>query len=85
MRSNTASSWPGTAMSIGMKIGRFHLARERLHMRLGLFVEIGDRKLGAEGVEGSGATPGDRTIVGDADDQPFSAPEKLRIDDRNGH
>ena len=64
---------------------RLDLARQRLDMRLRLLVEIGDRKLGAEGAEGAGAAPGDRAVVGDADDQALAAFEKLGLDGGKGH
>ena len=69
MRSNTASSWPSAHHVQRHEDRRLDLARERLDVGLGLVVEIGDRELGAEGAEGAGAAPGDRLVVGDADDQ----------------
>ena len=64
---------------------RLDLARERLDMRLRLVVEVGDRELGAEGAEGAGAAPGDRAVVGDADDQALLAFEQLRLHGGEGH
>ena len=64
---------------------RLDLARERLDVRLGLVVEVGDRELGAEGAEGAGAAPGDRLVVGDADDQALLAVEQLRLHVGQGH
>jgi len=51
--------------------GRFKLTRQRLHIRLGFLVEIGRRQLGPERAERFGATPCDRVIVGDANDEAF--------------
>ena len=51
---------------------RLDLAGQRLDVRLRLVVEVGDRELGAEGAEGAGAAPGDRAVVGDADDQALA-------------
>ena len=63
---------------------RLDLAGQRLDVRLRLVVEVGDRELGAEGAEGAGAAPGDRAVVGDADDQALLAVEQLRLDGK-GH
>src|SRR5262249_43149578 len=59
------------------------LAGERLHMGLRLVVEIGHGDLGAEGVERLGAAPGDRMLVGDADDEPLLALEQRRLGSRD--
>ena len=56
------------------------LARQRLDMRLCLVVEIGDREIGAEGAKGSGTAPGDRVVIGDADDETLAAFEQLGFD-----
>ena len=64
---------------------RLDLAGQRLDVRLRLLVEVGDRELGAEGAEGAGAAPGDRAVVGDADDQALAAFEELRLDDGKRH
>ena len=53
--------------------------RQRLDIFLGLVVEIGDGELRAERAESLGAAPGDRVLVGDADDQTFLAFEQLRF------
>ena len=45
---------------------------EWLDEPLGLVVEIGDGKLRAERAECLGATPGDRLIVGDTDDEALA-------------
>ena len=52
---------------------RFQRLRQRLDMLLGALVQIGDGELGAQGAKRLGATPGDRLVVGDADDQAFFA------------
>ena len=64
---------------------RLDLARQRLDVRLRLVVEVGDRELGAERAEGAGAAPGDRAVVGDADDQAPAALEQLRLRGGKGH
>ena len=64
---------------------RFELFRQRLDKALRLLVQIGHRDLGTECAEGAGATPGDRLIVGDADDQPPLAFQKRRLRDGNAH
>ena len=58
---------------------RFELAGQRLDVFLRLVVEIGDRELRAERPERLGATPGDRVIVGDADDQSLLAFQQLGL------
>ena len=60
---------------------RFQLLRQRLDIFLCLLVEIGDGELGAERAEGLGAAPGDRVLVGDADDEAPLAFEELGFDD----
>ena len=55
----------------------FKFARERLNIFLGFVVEIGHGKLGAERAERLGAAPGDRVLVGDADNKPSFAFKKL--------
>ena len=45
------------------------LAGQRLHVRARLVVEVGDGDIGAEGMEGLGAAPRDRLVVGDARNQ----------------
>src|SRR4029079_18260486 len=52
---------------------RLELPRQRLDVLLCLFVQIGDRKLRAQGPERLGAPPCDRLIVGDSDDQSLSS------------
>ena len=52
-----------------MKIDALDLLGERIDVALRLFVEIGDGEIGAEGVKGLGASPGDRLVVGDAGDE----------------
>ena len=64
---------------------RLDLAGQRLDMGLRLLVEVGDRELGAEGAEGAGAAPGDRAVVGDADDQALLAFEELGLHGGEGH
>ncbi len=46
---------------------------QRLDVLLGLFVQIGDGKVGTERTKRLGASPRDGLIVGDADDQPLLA------------
>src|SRR6201986_5053128 len=74
---------------------RFHLARrehverhhdrrldfacERFDVFLRLLVEIGHREFRAERPERLGASPGDRILVGDADDEAFLAFEELGL------
>src|SRR5262249_8224225 len=48
---------------------------ERLDIFLGAVVQIGDRQISAERTECLGTTPGDRLIVGDADDQALASLE----------
>ena len=79
MRSNTASIWPVDAHVQRHEDRRLELARQRLDEALRLLVEIGDRELGAERAEGLGAAPGDRLVVGDADDQALLAFEQRRL------
>src|SRR6185436_2854465 len=57
---------------------RLELAGERLDVRARLVVEIGDRDLGTELAERLGAAPGDRAVVGDADDERANAGENRR-------
>ena len=83
MRSNTASSLAGVRTSSGMRIAASSLTRERLDEFLGLFVEIGDRELRAERAKCLGAAPGDRMLVGDADDQAALAFEQRRLGERD--
>jgi hypothetical protein len=45
--------------------------RERLDVLLRPVVQVGDSKIGAQRSKRLGATPGDRLIVGDADDEAF--------------
>ena len=52
---------------------RLQCLRERLDMLLGAFVQIGDGEIGPERTKGLGAAPGDRLVVGDADDQALLA------------
>ena len=66
-----------------MRIGASSSLRERLDEFLRLVVQIGDGQLGAEGAEGLGAAPGDRLVVGNADDEAFLAFEKLGFHGRN--
>ena len=61
----------------------FQFARERLDEFLRLVVEVGHRHLCAEGAEGLGTAPGDRLIVGNADDEAFLAFEKFGLNFRN--
>ena len=56
-----------------MKIGASSALRQRLDVLLGLFVQIGDGEIGPERTKRLGAAPGDRLVVGDADDQPLLA------------
>src|SRR5262249_31902883 len=49
----------------------------------GLVVEVGHRELGAERPKGLGASPGDRLLVGDADDETSLALEQLCFDHGN--
>ena len=63
---------------------RLDLAGERLDVRLRLLVEIGDRELGAERAEGAGAAPGDRAVVGDADDEALACPRAASLSRREG-
>ena len=48
---------------------RLELPGQRLDVRLGLLVEVGDRQLRTQPAERLGAAPGDRLVVGDAGDQ----------------
>ena len=52
------------------------LLGQRLDVRLGLVVEIGDGEVRAEGAESLGAAPGDRLIVGDSGNQRLLALEQ---------
>ena len=56
-------------------------------MLLGLFIQIGDGEVGAQRAKRLGAAPGDRLIIGNADDQSLLALERdlgFRKH-RNGH
>ena len=55
------------------------LPGQRLDVRLGLLVEVGDRQLRAQPAERLGAAPGDRLVVGDAGDE---APATFEGDQR---
>ena len=52
---------------------RLELLRQRFDMLLCPFVQIGDRELRAQRPKRLGASPRDRLIVGDADDQSLSS------------
>ena len=52
---------------------RFQRLGQRLDVFLGLFVQIGDGKVGAQRAKRLGAAPRDGLIVGDADDQSLLA------------
>ena len=58
----------------------FEFARQRLDVFFGLFIEISYREFGAEGAERLGAAPGDRLVVGDANNEALLAFEKLGFD-----
>src|SRR5262245_36903061 len=49
---------------------------ERLDMLLRLLVQIGDRQLSAQRAKSLGAAPGNRLVVGDADDQSLASLER---------
>ena len=85
MRSKTASSSPSAMHVHRHEDRRLDLAGQRLDVGLRLVVEVGDRELGAEGAEGAGAAPGDRAVVGDADDQALLAFEELGLHGGEGH
>ena len=51
--------------------------RQRLDIFFGFVVEIGHGKFGAERAKGLGAAPGDGLFVGNADDKPSLAFQKL--------
>ena len=61
----------------------FELVRQRLDIFLRLVVQIGDGQLRSQRAERLGAAPGDRLVIGDADDETFLAFEQLGFDDRN--
>ena len=50
---------------------RFKFLRERLDVLLCAIVEIGHREIRTQCAKGLGASPGDRFIVGNADDKSF--------------
>src|ERR1044072_6532736 len=52
---------------------RLQCLRQRLDVRPRLFVQIGHGKIGSQCAKRLCATPCDRLIVGDADDQPLLA------------
>jgi hypothetical protein len=81
MRSKTASIWPGGAHVERHQDRGFELAGERLDVFLCFVVEVGHRQLGAERPESLGAAPGDRLLIGDADDETSLAFEELGFDD----
>jgi hypothetical protein len=62
---------------------RFERIGERLNMSLSLLVEIRNGEVCAEGPEGSGAPPGDRVLVRDADDEAALAGEELGLGSRD--
>src|SRR5579871_2010325 len=55
---------------------RLEILRQRLDIFPGAVVQIGDRQLGSERAKRLGAAPGDRLIVGDADNQPLAPLER---------
>src|SRR6476659_50968 len=59
------------------------LTSKRLNIFLCFVVEIGDREFGTECPKGLGATPGNRIIVGNANDKAFLAFEELSFDGGN--
>src|SRR5262245_33245095 len=63
---------------------RFELFRQRGDELLGLLVEVGHCELGAERAQPFCAAPGDRLLVGDADDQGLAS-LKLRANALNRH
>ena len=62
---------------------RLEFLRKRLDMRPRLVVDIGDRQFCPERAKGLGAAPGDRLLVGDADDEALFAFEQLCFHCRN--
>jgi hypothetical protein len=52
---------------------RFERLGQRLDVLLGLFVEIGDREVGAQRAKRLGAAPRDGLIIGNTDNQPLLA------------
>ena len=77
MRSNTASIWPGCSTSSGSSSEASICSASGSTKCFGLFVEIGERDLGAEGAQLDGAAVGDGVGVGDADDEAALALEHL--------
>src|SRR6185437_1819908 len=55
---------------------RIQVLCKRLDVLSGAIVQISHRKIRSQRAERLGATPGDRLIVGDADDKPFAPPER---------
>ncbi len=66
-------------------IGDVQLLAERFNELSRLFVQVGDGQFRAQRAEGSGAAPGNRLIVGDADDQALLAVEEGRLGGGNCH
>jgi hypothetical protein len=61
----------------GEENGSHEVPRERLHISFGLLVYVGDRKFRAESTECFGAAKGDRVLVGDPENKPLLACERL--------
>ena len=66
---NSASACAGVAHLQRQEQRRIDRLRQRLDIGPRLVVQIGHRDLGAGAAHRLGAAPGDRVVVGDADDQ----------------
>lgn len=77
MRSNTASIWPGMRTSSGIRIGASSSRASGSTNFLGLVVEVSGCQFRSERAERLGAAPGNRLLIGDADDQPLFRFEEL--------
>src|SRR3954468_22772332 len=63
----------------GREERRPELGRERLDVGPSLLVEVSDREIGSELAENAGAAIGDRSFVGDANDEGAFAKQDLRL------
>ena len=68
-------------LAAGANVKRHHnrslkRLRQRLNIFFGFVVQVSHSELGAQGSKCLCATPGDRLVVGNSDDQPFLALKK---------
>ena len=73
----------GSAHVERKKDRRLGFTGQRLDELSGFVVEIGHRELGPERAKRLGTAPGNRLVVGDADDKPLFSFQQLGLDHRN--